>query len=71
MQAALLRTPDVIAGAFTQKLLTYALGRPVEHYDMPVVRKIVGMAEDNNYRFSTIVLGIVNSIPFKMRRAGS
>ena len=71
LQAALLSTPDVIAGAFTQKLLTYALGRPVEYFDMPALRKIIETAVDNNYRFSTIVLGIVNSTPFQMRRVGS
>ena len=71
LQAALLKTPDVITSAFTQKLLTYALGRPVQYYDMPAVRKIVDMADDNDYKFSTIVLGIVNSIPFLNRRSGS
>jgi hypothetical protein len=70
LQAALMRTPDVIAGAFTQKLMTYALGRTLEHYDMPAVRKIVNEAAKDDYRFSTIVLGIVNSLPFQNRRAG-
>jgi hypothetical protein len=71
LQAALMRTPDVIAGAFTQKLMTYALGRTLEHYDMPAVRKIVNEAAKEDYRFSTIVLGIANSLPFQNRRAGS
>ncbi len=71
LQEALLSTPEVIAGAFTQKLMTYALGRPLEHYDMPSVRKVLEQAAEDDYRFSSIVLGIVNSLPFQNRRAGS
>jgi len=52
---------------FTEKLMTYALGRGVEHYDMPVIRGIVRNAELSNNRFSSIVLGIVTSPPFQMR----
>jgi hypothetical protein len=70
LQRALLNTPEVFAGAFTQKLMTYALGRPLEHYDMPAVRKILNQAEQNNYKFSSIVLGIINSLPFQYRTAG-
>jgi mono/diheme cytochrome c family protein len=55
----------------TKKLLTYALGRGVEYYDMPAVRKIVGDAENDGYRWSSILLGIVNSTPFRMRRSES
>ena len=71
LQQALLSKPDVIASAFTQKLLTYALGRPLEYYDMPGVRKISDKSAENDYRFSSFVFGIVNSIPFNMRRVGS
>jgi hypothetical protein len=71
LQEALLSDPEVFVSAFIQKLLTYALGRPVEYYDMPAVRKIVRTAEETDYRFSSIVSGIVNSLPFQMRRAGS
>jgi hypothetical protein len=70
LQQALLSNPEVIVSAFTQKLLTYALGRPVEYYDMPTVREIVNTSADNEYRFSSIVFGIINSIPFN-RRVGS
>jgi hypothetical protein len=70
LQQALLRKPDVITSAFTQKLMTYALGRPVAYYDMPAVREIVRNATNEDYRFSSIVLGIVNSLPFKFRREG-
>ncbi len=55
----------------TKKLLTYALGRGVEYYDMPAVRKIVRDAQDDGYRWSSILLGIVNSTPFRMRRSES
>ena len=67
LREALLRHPDVFVGNFTEKLLTYALGRKVEYYDMPAVRTIVRSARDRNYRWSSIVLGIVNSPPFRMR----
>jgi mono/diheme cytochrome c family protein len=51
----------------TEKMMTYALGRGVEYYDMPVVRSIVRNSEKNNYRFSSIVMGIIGSAPFQMR----
>ena len=56
---------------FTEKLLTYALGRGLESYDRPVVRGISRDAEDDDHRWSSIILGIVNSTPFQMRRAES
>jgi hypothetical protein len=71
LQQALLSNPEIIVSAFTQKLLTYALGRPVEQFDMPTVREIIENSEDNDYRFSSIVFGIINSTPFNMRRVGS
>jgi hypothetical protein len=51
----------------TEKLLTYALGRGLESHDIPVVRSIVKDASRSDYRFQSIVLGIVNSTPFRMR----
>jgi mono/diheme cytochrome c family protein len=54
----------------TTKLLTYALGRGVEHYDMPAIRKIV-RDTGNESRWSSIIMGIVKSVPFQMRRAAS
>jgi hypothetical protein len=51
----------------TEKLLTYALGRGLEHYDQPVVRKIMREAAPNGYRWSSLISGVVNSIPFQMR----
>jgi hypothetical protein len=50
----------------TEKLLTYALGRGVDYYDMPTVRAIAAEAERNNNRFSSLILGIVKSTPFQM-----
>jgi hypothetical protein len=58
---------DVFAGVMTEKLLTYALGRGTEYYDMPAVRGIVREAKAQDYRFSKLVLGIVESTPFEMR----
>ena len=56
---------------FTEKLLVYALGRGVEFHDMPAIRKIVREAAQQDYRFGSLVLGIVRSEPFQMRRIGS
>ena len=55
----------------TEKLLGYAIGRSVEYYDQPAIRRIVSEAASNDYRWSSIVLGIVNSMPFQMRSAES
>jgi hypothetical protein len=63
--------PEQFARVFTSKLLTYALGRGLEAYDLPTVRKIVREAEGDDYQFGAIVKGIVNSVPFRMRRAQS
>jgi len=52
---------------FTEKMMTYALGRGVEYYDMPVIRSVVRDAEKNKNRFTSIVLGIVKSPQFQMR----
>jgi mono/diheme cytochrome c family protein len=60
--------PDGFVNTLTEKLLTYALGRGLESYDMPAVRKITREAARHNYRASTIVLGVINSLPFQMRR---
>ena len=67
LRQALTRRPERFVGTMTEKLMTYALGRGLVASDMPAVRQIVSSAAPNNYRFSSIVLGIVNSVPFKMR----
>jgi cytochrome c5 len=62
---------DQFASTVTEKLLAYALGRGLEPYDLPAVRAIVREAAPNGHRWSSIILGIVNSVPFQMRRAES
>jgi hypothetical protein len=69
LQKALLARPQVFAITVTEKLLTYALGRGVEHYDAPAVRRIVREAGNRDFRFSSLILGIVSSTPFQMRRS--
>jgi hypothetical protein len=69
LEAALLKRPELFVGALTEKLLTFALGRGVESYDGPAVRKIVSDAKTTNYRLSSLVLGIAQSVPIQMRRA--
>ena len=71
LQKALLSNSSVIVSAFTQKLLTYALGRDLQYYDMAAVRDIVHNSANNDYKFSDIVLGIIKSLPFTMRRTDS
>ncbi len=71
LRKALVRRPERFAQTFTEKLMTYALGRSVEYYDMPAVRAIVRDAARDNYRFSSIVMGIVKSAPFQMRKASA
>lgn len=69
LRAALLQSPDAFIGTMSEKLLTYALGRGLEYYDGPAVRKIVRSAQDSELRFSAMILAIVNSTPFQMRTA--
>jgi cytochrome c551/c552 len=69
LRKALLVHPERFVGTMTEKLMTYALGRGLEYYDMPVVRSIARDAGSHDYRFSSIVMGIVKSTPFQMRRA--
>jgi hypothetical protein len=67
LRQALLRKPELFVGTVVEKLMTYALGRGVAAHDMPTVRAIIRDAARRDYRFSAIVLGIVNSTPFTMR----
>ncbi|HVG70189.1 MAG TPA: DUF1592 domain-containing protein [Vicinamibacterales bacterium] len=67
LREELVRRPDVFVGVLTERLLTYAVGRGLEHYDMPAVRKIVREARASTYRFSSIVLGVARSVPFQMK----
>ena len=67
LRKAVLRRPEQFVGTMTEKLLTYALGRGLVSNDMTAVRRIVGAVAASNNRFSALVLGIVNSVPFQMR----
>ena len=69
LRAYLLRSKELYLRNFTRNLLMYAMGRVVRHQDMPVVRSIVDAAGGQDYRFSAFVMGVVNSEPFRMRRA--
>jgi len=69
LEAALRNRPELFVGTLTEKLLTFALGRGMETCDAPAVRQIVRQAQAQDYHFSSIILGIVNSTPFTMRRA--
>ncbi|HZF29097.1 MAG TPA: DUF1592 domain-containing protein [Gammaproteobacteria bacterium] len=66
LRDAILSRPDLFVGTVTKKLVTYALARGVEPEDMPAVRAIVRAAAKDDYRFSALVLGIVQSVPFRM-----
>jgi len=68
LRNAILKHPEQFVRTLTEKLLTYGLGRGLEYYDMPTVRGIARDASRSNYKFSSIVLGIVKSTPFQMRR---
>jgi hypothetical protein len=65
LRQALLARPEQFAQTFTEKLMTYALGRGIEAFDMPTVRKIVKDTKRDNYKFSSIVMGIVTAPAFQ------
>ncbi|HET9467550.1 MAG TPA: DUF1592 domain-containing protein [Vicinamibacterales bacterium] len=71
LRKGVLNRPELFVTTLTEKLMTYALGRGLEYYDAPAIRDITRRARTEDYRFSSVVLGIVNSTPFKMRRSGS
>ena len=68
LEAGLLRHPELFVGTMTEKLLTFALGRGIEEHDAPAVRKIIHDAKGDGYRFSSVIIGIVNSTPFTLRK---
>jgi hypothetical protein len=68
LREVLMSKRDMFVETFTERLMTYALGRGVEEYDHPALRKITREAASENQRWSSIILGIVNSAPFQMRR---
>jgi hypothetical protein len=67
LRKALLDRPEAFVGTMTDKLMMYGVGRETKYYDMPVVRAVMRGAARNRYRFSDLVLGIVQSAPFQMR----
>ena len=67
LRVALTKRPEQFVQTLTERLMTYALGRTVEYYDMPTVRRIVRESARDKYRFSSIVMGIVKSDAFRMR----
>ena len=67
LRQALLKNPEIFVGTMTEKMMIYALGRGLASSDMPVVRSIVRDAARNNYRFTSLVAGIIHSTPFQMR----
>jgi len=69
LRQALLDRGDQFVAVVTSKLLTYSLGRGIEYYDQPAIRKIMREAAANDYRWSSLILGIVKSQPFQMRVA--
>jgi hypothetical protein len=68
LRQVLVNHSDQFLATVTKTLLTYALGRGVEYYDAPAVRSILRDAAPQDYRFSSIILGIIKSAPFQMRR---
>jgi len=71
LRSGLLKKKEMFARTLTQKMMTYGLGRGLEASDMPLVRAIAADAGKQNYRFSTIVLGIVESVPFTMKKSAA
>ena len=67
LRNALLSRREAFVTSATEKLLTYALGRTVQYYDMPAIRSIVRQAAQNDYRFSSLVLGVIRSAPFQTK----
>ena len=66
--AVLMKRPEMLAKTFTENLLSYAIGRQLEYYDQPIVRAITRKAEKKEYRLSAIILGVINSDTFQMKR---
>jgi hypothetical protein len=69
LRQALLKHPEQFVHTMAEKLMTYGLGRGLEHYDLPVIRAIVRESAKTDYRFSTLILNIVRSVPFQMKKA--
>lgn len=70
LEQGLLKRPELFVGTLAEKLLTFALGRGIEPFDAPAVRRVVRDAERDDFRFSSVIIGVVNSTPFTMRKTG-
>jgi hypothetical protein len=68
LEAGLRQRPELFVGTLTEKLLTFALGRGIEPADAPAIRKVLQEARAEDYRFASLVLGLVESAPFTLRR---
>jgi hypothetical protein len=66
-----MKRPEMFVRTLTEKLMTYGLGRGIDYMDRPLIRMIAADAGKQDYRFSSIVLGIINSVPFQMKKAGT
>ncbi len=71
LRAMLVNRDEEFVAAVAGKLLTYALGRGIDYYDMPAIRRIIRQSARNDYRWSSIILEVVKSVPFQMRRSES
>ena len=71
LRSVLTGRQDQFVGTVAERLMAYALGRGIEYYDRPTLRRIVRDASRDGYRWSSLVIGIVSSAPFQMRRAES
>jgi hypothetical protein len=71
LRKALLRQPELFVGTLTEKLMIFALGRGLSYYDMPAVRTVVRESARQDYRFSSLIMGIVKSTPFQKRIVGA
>ena len=67
----LMKRPIPLVRNFAENMLAYAIGRRVEYYDQPAIRALVRDAEANDYRMTSFILGVVNSVPFQMTRSGA
>jgi hypothetical protein len=67
LKALMIRNPDAFTAGLTEKMMIYALGRGIERFDRPALETIEANLRSHDYRFSQLVLGIVNSLPFQMK----
>jgi hypothetical protein len=69
LEQALLKRPELFVGTMAEKLLTFALGRGMEPYDAPAVRKIIRESQGDDFQFSSVIIAVINSTPFQMRKS--